>query len=71
MSVMDRQCKRWVKLVASLLDTDRDLTRDLIQLEKKKHLALAAEGGWMVLHQVLFFGTRGDWNGLSALAVEC
>lgn len=44
MCVMDRLCKRWVKLVASLLATDRDLMR--FDTAGKKSLGIfAAEGG--------------------------
>lgn len=44
MFVMDRLCKRWVKLVASLLATDRDLMR--FDTAGKKSLDIfAAEGG--------------------------
>lgn len=44
MCVMDRLCKRWVKLVASLLATDRDLMR--FDTAGKKSLDIfAAEGG--------------------------
>lgn len=52
MCVMDRLCKRWVKLVASLLATDRDLMR--FDTAGKKVLTFLRLKGERVVHHVFW-----------------